>query len=67
MSVHAVLGDSFRRELVIVFQTGRIYSYADVPVETYAAMKAALSKGEFVNLHIRDKFTFTRKGDASAA
>ena len=56
-----------RRELGIVFQTGRSYSYADVPEETYAAMKAAFSKGEFFNLHIRDKFAFTRNGDATAA
>jgi hypothetical protein len=52
--------DSKRRALAIVFQTGRAYTYREVPAETYAALKAAFSKGEFFNRHIRDKFAFTR-------
>jgi KTSC domain len=50
--------DPQRRELSIVFQTNRRYIYSDVPEETYAEMKAAFSKGEFFNRHIRDKFDF---------
>ena len=52
--------DRQRRELTIVFQTGRAYTYREVPAETYAALKAASSKGDFFNRHIRDKFAFTR-------
>jgi lysyl-tRNA synthetase class 2 len=52
--------DRQRRELAIVFQTGRAYTYREVPAETYAALEAASSKGEFFNRHIRDKFAFTR-------
>lgn len=52
--------DPARRELGVVFQSQRRYIYSEVPAETYAAMKAAFSKGEFFNRHIRDKFTFRR-------
>ena len=52
--------DPRRRELDIVFRTKRRYTYEHVPQETYKAMKAAFSKGEFFNRHIRDKFPFTR-------
>jgi hypothetical protein len=32
-----------------------------VPRETFDAMKASFSKGEFFNTHIRDRFAFERK------
>ena len=54
--------DSRRREFSIVFQTGRRYTYRQVPPDTHAAMKASSSKGEFFNRRIRDKFEFTRDG-----
>ena len=57
--------DPARRELGVVFQSRRRYTYIDVPAETYAGMKAAFSKGEFFNRHIRDKFTFRRDDDAA--
>lgn len=49
------------RRLDIVFVTGRRYTYHDVPVEVFEAMKAARSKGEFFNTRIRDRYTFTRR------
>ena len=57
--------DPARRELNVVFQSQRRYTYSEVPAETYAAMKAAVSKGEFFNRHIRDKFIFRRDDDAA--
>jgi hypothetical protein len=50
-----------RRELDIVFQTRRRYRYRHVPLTTYAALKAAASKGEFFNHHIRGRFEFSRE------
>jgi hypothetical protein len=50
-----------RRELDIVFQTRRRYRYRHVPLATYAAMKAASSKGVFFNHHIRGRFEFSRE------
>jgi len=52
---------SERRELRVVFQSGRCYLYHEVPEETYAAMRKAFSKGEFFNENIRDHFEFTRE------
>lgn len=56
-----------RRALDIVFQSRRRYTYLGVPEETYDAMKAAFSKGEFFNRHIRDRFSFERNGEEPAA
>ena len=53
-----------RQELTILFQTGKAYIYFDVPEDIQAGMKAASSKGEFFNRHIRGKFAFVRKADA---
>ncbi|WP_428683106.1 KTSC domain-containing protein [Reyranella sp.] len=55
--------DRRRRELDVVFQSRRRYTYQGVPQETYDAMKAAFSKGEFFNRHIRDHFPFERTGE----
>ena len=53
-----------RRELSVVFQTSRSYTYLDVPPEVHADMKASFAKGEFFNRHIRGKFRFVRNKDA---
>jgi hypothetical protein len=53
--------DAGRRKLLIVFQSGRRYTFEDVPPETYAAMQSSSSKGEFFNAHIRDNFSFVRE------
>jgi lysyl-tRNA synthetase class 2 len=48
------------RRLDILFVSGRVYSYHDVPAEVVMAMRAASSKGEYFNRHIRDRYRFTR-------
>ena len=55
--------DAGRRELRIGFQSGKRYTYEDVPVEIYESMKAAYSKGEYFNAHIRDRFRYRRGPD----
>jgi hypothetical protein len=52
--------DALRRELLIVFQSGRRYVYQGVPEETYRAMNSAFAKGEFFNTEIRGRFRFVR-------
>jgi lysyl-tRNA synthetase class 2 len=52
--------DGARRNALIDFQSGRLYIYKDFPLESYEAMKAAFSKGEFFNDHIRDRSAFVR-------
>ena len=45
-----------RRELVVLFTTGRRYRYSDVPEQAALAFRAAFSKGAHFNRHIRDRF-----------
>jgi hypothetical protein len=58
--IRAFSYDASRRELLIVFQSGRRYVYQGVPEETYRAMTAAFAKGEFFNTEIRGRFGFVR-------
>jgi hypothetical protein len=58
-SVIAAAGyDPERRTLYIVFNTGRVYEYQDVPVEIYEGLMAAGSKGKFLNEQIIDVFPY---------
>lgn len=50
--------DATRRELLIVFASGRRYVYANVPPDIAAAFDAAESKGTFFNTEIRDRFDY---------
>ena len=52
--------DAPSRRLRIVFQSGRRYTYEEVPPETFEALKSSSSKGEFFNAHIRNNFSFVR-------
>jgi KTSC domain len=58
--IRAFSYDAYRRELLIVFQSGRRYIYQGVPEETFRAMKAAFAKGRFFNTEIRERFGFIR-------
>jgi hypothetical protein len=46
--------------LRIVYVSGNVYEYFDVPAEVYEKMKASTSKGEFLNRHIKGRFSFER-------
>lgn len=52
-----------RRELTIVFQSGVSYTYLRVPTATHLELNAASSKGEYFNVHIRNRFAFIRNGN----
>ena len=52
--------DAGSRKLRIVFQSGRRYTYEDVLLETFEAMRRSFSKGEFFNVHIRNNSSFVR-------
>ena len=58
-----------RRQLDLLFTSGRRYVYFDVPEEGVAALRAAVSKGRYFNAHIRDGYRFreitSRAGVAS--
>ena len=52
--------DAMKRELAIVFQSGRRYVYLEVPEEMFRKMRMSFSKGDFFNAHIREQFRFVR-------
>jgi hypothetical protein len=52
--------DAAKRELLMVFLSGRRYVYEDVPEDTHEALRRSFSKGEFFNEHIREQFSFRR-------
>jgi hypothetical protein len=65
--IRAFSYDERKHELLVVFQSRRRYVYREVPEPTFAAMKAATSKGAFFNRHIRDQFAFSREDDDESA
>lgn len=50
--------------LKIVFRSGNIYAYKDVPESVYQDLKIAGSKGRYFNHHIKNiyKFEHLQKG-----
>jgi KTSC domain-containing protein len=52
--------DAASEALSVVFQSGRRYTCEAVPAETFQAMKAAFSKGEFFSTHLRGRFRIAR-------
>jgi hypothetical protein len=52
--------ESERQVLRIVFNSGKVYDYLQVPSTVFERMKRALSKGTFFNRYIKDQYAFTR-------
>ena len=48
--------------LKVIFLSGLIYDYLDVPLAVYQRMKNSLSKVSFLNREIKGKFPFRRVG-----
>jgi len=46
--------------LRVVFVSGTIYDYKNVPEEIYHSMKAATSKGAYLNQHIKGNYSFEK-------
>lgn len=50
--------DNDQRLLEIVFHTGKVYRYRDVPQHIFVSLMQAESKGKYFNDYIRDVFPF---------
>lgn len=50
------------KRLRIVYVSGLIYDYKKVPQEEYDAMKAAFSKGTYLNQNIKGRYAFEKIG-----
>jgi len=54
--------DAKKQVLRIVYVSGNVYDYKNVPETIYQAMKNAASKGEYLNYHIKGKYPYEKVG-----
>jgi hypothetical protein len=58
--VAAIRYDANTFTLRVIYVSGSVYDYKDVPEKVYKEMKEAFSKGEFLNKHIKPKYEFEK-------
>ena len=58
--VAAIRYDAPSSTLRVVYVSGSVYDYKKVPEEIYLEMKAASSKGEFLNKQIKPNYKFEK-------
>ena len=56
--IHAVGYDAETQTLEVVFNSGRIYRYEDVPPEEYEGLMDAESKGRYMRANIIDMYPY---------
>lgn len=49
--------------LTIVYVSGAVYDYMDVPQEVFDDFRAAFSKGTYLNKKIKPYFKYVKKSD----
>jgi len=59
--VKTILYNPDSKQLTVVFQSGAVYTYYDVPESVYVGFKTARSKGKYLNQYIVDAYSFERK------
>lgn len=55
--------DPDKKDLFVVFVSGDVYRYKDVPEKIYKNFKAAISKGTFLNRTIKKKYKMEKVKD----
>ncbi|MFD0941495.1 KTSC domain-containing protein [Pedobacter boryungensis] len=55
--------DPEKKDLIVVFVSGDVYRYKDVPEKIYKNFKASISKGTFLNRTIKKKFEMEKIED----
>jgi len=58
--VAAIKYDRQSSTLTVLYVSGLVYDYKNVPEKVYEAMKASFSKGAFLNQHIKGKYPFEK-------
>jgi hypothetical protein len=61
-----VIWDRSNETLIVLFSTGSIWGYYNVPFEIYENLLAAESHGKYFNLNIRNIFEAEKLGYASS-
>jgi hypothetical protein len=52
--------DEAARELHVTFVGGTAYTYYHVPKSVYSGLRAATSRGRFLNMFIKNRYDFRR-------
>ena len=58
--VASIQYDASTSTLRVMYVSGVVYDYKNVPEEVYAAMKIAFSKGTFLNQHIKGNYAYEK-------
>jgi len=58
--ISAFFYNSLSSTLRVIYTSGVIYDYIDVPANVYEAMKKAFSKGKYLNEHIKGHYSFKK-------
>jgi len=58
--IAGIMYDKRSRTLRVIYVSGMIYDYKDVPENIYTGMKTAFSKGTFLNKYIKGRFEFEK-------
>lgn len=58
--VAAIKYDPDTYTLRVIYVSGSVYDYKEVPEKVYKEMKEAFSKGEYLNKHIKPKYKFEK-------
>jgi KTSC domain len=58
--LEAAAYDRSQALLQLSFRNGTSYRYSDVPAEVYDQLLLAESKGKYFNLHIRNRYVYTK-------
>ena len=54
--------DAEKHTLRVVYRSGMVYDYLEVPETAYEEMKNAFSKGTYLNTEIKGKYKFKKVG-----
>lgn len=58
--VAAIRYDTNTATLRVIYVSGSVYDYKNVPEKVYKEMKEAFSKGEFLNKQIKPNYKFEK-------
>jgi hypothetical protein len=58
--VASIQYDMHSSTLRVIYVSGRVYDYKNVPEDVYKAMKNSFSKGLFLNQHIKGKYEYEK-------
>ncbi|HUH32771.1 MAG TPA: KTSC domain-containing protein [Daejeonella sp.] len=51
-------------DLIIRYVSGLVYCYQEVPEKVFKEFKASISKGRYLNFHIKGKFRYQKVEDS---